>query len=211
MLKDDALIDIATHAPRSAEALGQLRSVPNGFERSRIAAEVLAAVERGLALDPKAVPLPARERPRGGNGAVLDLLKVLLKAVSDKERVAPKIIATVDDLEAIAADDEAAVASLHGWRREIFGELALRLKHGKLALLVERGRVRAMPRDLRKAFPSVHASTAGSRPTRRASCFSRFITARWPAAPDLPAGSAPAWPTARGSTRGNTPMAADSR
>jgi ribonuclease D len=147
VLKDDALIDIATHAPRSVDALGQLRSVPNGFERSRVGAEVLAAVERGLALDPKAVPLPLRERQRGGNGAVLDLLKVLLKAVSDKERVAPKIIATVDDLEAIAADDEAGVAPLHGWRREIFGELALRLKHGKVALVVERGRVRALPRD----------------------------------------------------------------
>ncbi len=142
VMKDDALIDIATHAPRSQDALGQLRSVPNGFERSRGAADVLAAIERGLALDPAAIPAPVRERARNGNGAVLDLLKVLLKAVADKERVAPKIIATVGDLEAIATDDAADVPALQGWRRDIFGAKALSLKQGKLALAVERGRVR---------------------------------------------------------------------
>jgi ribonuclease D len=148
VMKDDALVDIAVHAPRTSEALGHLRSVPNGFERSRSGAEVVAAVERALKIDLKSVPMPIRERTRSANnGAVLDLLKVLLKAVSTGERVAPKIIATVDDLEAIAADDAATVPALQGWRREIFGELALRLKRGKLALVVERGRVRALPRE----------------------------------------------------------------
>jgi ribonuclease D len=51
------------------------------------------------------------------------------------------VIATVDDLEQIAADDNADVAALHGWRREMFGEAALSLKHGRLALAIERGRV----------------------------------------------------------------------
>jgi ribonuclease D len=141
VLKDDALMDIVQRAPRSVEALAELRSVPNGFERSRSGAEVLSAIERGLALDPKALPRLERERGRGGNGAVLDLLKVLLKAVAEAERVAPKIIASSDDLEAIASDDEADVPALQGWRREVFGEKALALKSGTLGLRVVRGRV----------------------------------------------------------------------
>lgn len=141
VLKDDALMDIVQRAPRSAEALGELRSVPNGFERSRAGGEVLAAVERALALDPRSLPRLERERGRPSNGAVLDLLKVLLKATADAERVAPKIIASTDDLEEIASDDEADVPALHGWRREIFGEKALALKNGSLSLKIVRGRV----------------------------------------------------------------------
>jgi ribonuclease D len=141
VLKDDALMDIVQRAPRSVEALGELRSVPNGFERSRAGGEVLAAIARALAVDPQSLPRFERERGRPGNGAVLDLLKVLLKAVADTERVAPKIIASSDDLEEIASDDNADVPALKGWRREIFGEKALALKNGSLGLRIERGRV----------------------------------------------------------------------
>jgi ribonuclease D len=141
VLKDDALMDIVQRAPVSVEALAELRSVPNGFERSRAGGEVLAAVARGLALDPKTLPRLERERGRATNGAVLDLLKVLLKAVADAERVAPKIIASSDDLEAISFDDEADVPALKGWRREVFGEKAIALKNGNLGLRIVRGRV----------------------------------------------------------------------
>jgi ribonuclease D len=141
ILKDDALIDLATSAPRSVEALGRLRSIPNGFERSRTAADILEAVERGVARDPKTVPMPERSRRSGSSGAIVELLKVLLKAVAEQEGVAPKIIATVDDLEAIAEDDTADVPALHGWRRGFFGEKALALKAGQLGLSIERGRV----------------------------------------------------------------------
>jgi len=142
ILKDDALIDIATSAPRSVEALGRLRSIPNGFERSRTGADILEAVERGIARDPASVPMPERSRGRGNTGAVVDLLKVLLKAVAEQEGVAPKIVATVEELEAIADNDDADVPSLHGWRRTLFGEKALALKNGQLGLVLERGRVR---------------------------------------------------------------------
>lgn len=141
VLKDDALMDIVQRGPRSVEALAELRSVPNGFERSRAGGEVLAAIERGNALDPRALPRLERERGRPANGAVLDLLKVLLKATADAERVAPKIIASSDDLEAISFDDEADVPALQGWRREVFGEKALALKNGRLSLKIVRGRV----------------------------------------------------------------------
>ncbi|MGU3360790.1 ribonuclease D [Methylobacterium sp. M6A4_1b] len=141
ILKDEAVIDVATSAPRGVEALGRLRSIPAGFERSRTGTDILAAVERGFARDLSEIALPERTRSRGGNGALVELLKVLLKAVCETEGVAPKIIATVDDLEAIAEDDDADVAVLHGWRRALFGEKALALKSGRLALSAERGRV----------------------------------------------------------------------
>jgi len=145
ILKDDAMIDIATSAPRSVEALGRLRSIPNGFERSRTGADILEAVERGVARDPASIAMPERSRGRGNTGAVVDLLKVLLKAVSEQEGVAPKIVATVEELEAIAESDTANVPSLHGWRRALFGEKALALKNGRLGLVLERGRVRLRP------------------------------------------------------------------
>jgi ribonuclease D len=142
ILKDDAVIDIATSAPRSVEALGRLRTIPNGFERSRTGGEILEAVERALARDPATIPMPERSRGRSNTGSVVDLLKVLLKAVAEQEGVAPKIIATVEELEAIAESDDADVPSLHGWRRKLFGEKAIALKNGDLGLVLERGRVK---------------------------------------------------------------------
>ena len=149
ILKDDAIVEIATSSPRTVEALGRLRSIPSGFERSRSAADILSAVERGLARDPNSVPAPQRSRQRTGTGAIVDLLKVLLKATAEREGVAPKIIATVDDLEALADDDAADVPCLHGWRRALFGDKALALKSGRLGLCVSQGQVvlRPLPAD----------------------------------------------------------------
>src|SRR6516162_11300579 len=141
VLKDDAIGDIATHAPTTVERLASLRSLPKGFERSKWGAEVLAAVQRGLARDPSTLPKLDKPRNNANGGAIVELLKVLLRMTSERHAVASKVIATVDDLEQIAADDQAEVAALHGWRRELFGEAALSLKHGKLALAIERGRV----------------------------------------------------------------------
>src|ERR1700735_5232258 len=114
VLKDEVLIELALAAPRSAEALANLRAFPRGMERSRAGAEILAAIER---------------------------LKVLLRQVSEDSGVAGKLIATVDDLEAIAQSDKADAPALSGWRRKLFGERALELKHGRLALTVENGKV----------------------------------------------------------------------
>ena len=141
VLRDEVVGDIATHAPTSIERLGHLRSLPKGFERSKWGADIVAAVQRGLARD--LAKLPKLEKPRGNsNGtAIVELLKVLLRMTSERYGVASKVIATVDDLEDIAADDHADVAALHGWRRELFGEAALALKRGQLALAIERGRV----------------------------------------------------------------------
>jgi ribonuclease D len=144
VLKDDAVADVAVQAPASIERLGHLRSLPKGFERSRWGAEIVEAVNRGLARDPKTLPRLERFRPAANGAAVVELLKVLLRMTSERHGVAAKVIATVDDLERIAADDEADVPALKGWRRELFGEKALALKHGKLALAVENGKVRTI-------------------------------------------------------------------
>jgi ribonuclease D len=142
ILKDDVMLEVALAAPRTSDALANLRAFPRGMERSRAGAEILAAIERGLARDPASLPRIERDRrPGASTGATVELLKVLLRQVSEKHGVAAKMIATVDDLEAIATDDKADVAALRGWRREIFGVKALELKRGKLALTVERGRV----------------------------------------------------------------------
>lgn len=147
ILKDDAVGDIATHAPTSLEKLASLRSLPKGFDRSKWGADIIAAVQRGLARDQS--KLPKIEKPRGNsNGAaIVELLKVLLRMTSERHAVASKVIATVDDLEQIAADDNAAVGALHGWRRELFGEAALALKQGRLALAIEKGRVVKVERN----------------------------------------------------------------
>jgi len=142
VLKDDVLIELSLAAPRSVEALGNLRAFPRGMERSRAGGEILEAIQRGLARDPKSLPKIERERRNGANiGPTVELLKVLLRQVSEDSGVAGKLIATVDDLEAIATSDKADVPALSGWRRKLFGERALELKHGRVALTVENGRV----------------------------------------------------------------------
>ncbi|HEY8031732.1 MAG TPA: ribonuclease D [Methylocella sp.] len=151
VLKDDVLVELVLAAPKTAEALGNLRAFPRGMERSRAGVEILAAVERGLARDPKTLPKIERERRNGGNGATVELLRVLLRHVSETHGVAAKMIATVEDLEAIAAGDHAKVAAMTGWRRELFGAKALELKHGRLALTVEQGKV--VPLEWRDEAP----------------------------------------------------------
>ena len=147
ILKDDVVGDVATHAPTSLDKLANLRSLPKGFDRSKWGSDIVAAVQRGLARD--VATLPKIEKPRGNaNGAaIVELLKVLLRMTSERHAVASKVIATVDDLEQIAADDNADVGALHGWRRELFGEAALALKQGRVALAIEKGKVVKVERN----------------------------------------------------------------
>jgi len=147
VLKDDALGDIAVQAPTSMEKLAALRSLPRGVERSKWGEAILQAVERGLGRDLKSLPRIERSRAAVNGAAIVELLKVLLRMTAERHAVAAKVIATVEDLERIAADDEADVAALKGWRRELFGEKALALKHGRLALAIESGRVVPVERN----------------------------------------------------------------
>src|SRR5690349_15940950 len=147
VLKDDVIGEIATQAPTTVERLSSLRSLPRGFERSKWGQDILQAVARGLARDPKSLPKFERQRGGGNGAATVELLKVLLRMTSERHAVAAKVIATIDELEQIALDDNAEVPALRGWRRELFGEKALALKHGKLSLAVENGKVVAIERS----------------------------------------------------------------
>ena len=146
VLKDDVIGDIAIQAPTTMERLAGLRSLPRGFERSKWGEAILEAVKRGIARDPKTLPRLERAKPVINGQATVELLKVLLRMTSERHGVAAKVIATVDDLDRIAADDGADVPAMHGWRRELFGEKALALKQGRLMLAVEKNRVVAVER-----------------------------------------------------------------
>lgn len=135
VLKDDAIYELASQQPKDANAMSALRTIPRGFERSKVADEILTVLARALKTPKEDLPeLPRGKAAPDGSAAAVDLLKVLLKLTVEAEGVAAKIIATVDDLEKIAADDEADVAALSGWRYELFGSKALKLKRGEISL-----------------------------------------------------------------------------
>ena len=141
VIKDEVIGDIAVQAPTTIERLGHLRSLPKGFERSRWGEQIIDAVKRGIERDPKTLPRLDRFRPAANGAAIVELLKVLLRMTAERHGVAAKVIATVDDLDRIAADDAADVPAMKGWRRELFGDKALALKHGRLALAIDEGKV----------------------------------------------------------------------
>jgi ribonuclease D len=140
IIKDDGLAEIAVAQPKSTEDLSRLRAVPNGFERSKSGADILEAVARGKARDPATIPAFETERS-GGNGALVQLLKVLLQSVCERAQVAPKLLASGDDIDRLANDPEGAHAITQGWRGEIFGEAALKLIRGEVLLGLDKGRV----------------------------------------------------------------------
>ena len=146
IMKDDAIYDIANQAPKSRKDLARLRTVNEGFARSERAEEVVEAVLRGLSRDPSELPaLKKASSLASDESAVLELLKVHLKAVASKYGVAKKLIATADDLEQLARSDNPDTKAIQGWRADLFGNDALRLKRGELALGLRGGEVELVP------------------------------------------------------------------
>lgn len=143
IIKDDAIYEIAQQAPKDADALGRLRSIPKGWERSSTAAALLGAINDALSIPKDDLPkLPRPHQPPEGSNAAAELLKVLLRIVAEKEGVAAKVLASGDDIDRIAAEgDQADVPALHGWRRAVFGEKALRLVRGEIAIKFEKRRI----------------------------------------------------------------------
>ena len=140
VVKDDVLYEVANRAPSNEEELANLRSVTKGIVRSSYGAELLKGVKRGLAIERDKLPVIKRApRLNSQTQAILELLKVLLKTIAAKHNVASKIIANAKDLEKIALDDNADVAALKGWRRDLFGADAIALKHGKISLGLQNG------------------------------------------------------------------------
>jgi len=143
LIKDESLLEMAAVAPTTPEALSRIRGVTRGFAEGRTGTGLLAALQEALAL-PDA-ELPAAPRGREGakpSPALISLLKVLLAAKCEEHHVAPKLLASSEELDRLAAEDEPDLPVLHGWRREVFGEDALALKSGRITLGVDGKRVK---------------------------------------------------------------------
>ncbi|MEQ9350373.1 MAG: HRDC domain-containing protein, partial [Alphaproteobacteria bacterium] len=149
ILRDEALVEIAQSRPADARALDRIRAVPNGFGRSKLGEALLDAVVRGLAVPADERPRPPPPRGRdGAPGEVVELLKVLLRLLCEAEGVAQRLVASSDDLERIAAEGAAAdVPAMGGWRRHLFGDKALALANGDVALAIGRQGLRLLELD----------------------------------------------------------------
>ena len=159
VIKDDVIYEIAMQQPADAEQLGRLRSLPRGFERSSAGRAILAVIEQAMAVPETALPrLPKFRHAPEHAGAASELLRVLLKMVAERHGVAPRIIANSDDLERLAAEVEPDVPALRGWRRQLFGEQALALKRGELALSLDRRGTIAVPLEKAAAPPAAEAA-----------------------------------------------------
>ena len=138
LLKDETLLEIAATAPDNPEALARSRGVTRGFADGRTGTALLAALAAA-----RAVPdddLPEAPRVREGarpSPALISLLKVLLAGKCEQHNVAPKLVASGDDIDRLAAEDAPDIQALHGWRRDVFGDDAQALKQGRIALGVD--------------------------------------------------------------------------
>ncbi len=142
IMKDDGLYELARMRPADETALGRARSIPKGFERSDSAKGILAAITEGMAIPKENLPNTDRnDRKTPPPADVVDLLRVLLKHCCETYEVAPKLIANAADLEALARSDDAPIQALTGWRREVFGGTALKLKRGEISLKLNEGKL----------------------------------------------------------------------
>ena len=147
VFKDDALVELAGNKPRNSEDLGRSRLLLREARKGEIADGILAAVARGIDMDASLMPRPDRSREKMQvNPALADLLRVLLKAKTESAGVAAKLIASAADLDALAAGRR-DVPALKGWRAEVFGEDALRLCDGRVALTAQGADVRIISLD----------------------------------------------------------------
>jgi ribonuclease D len=141
LLKDESLLEIAATMPDSSEALARARGVTRGFAEGRTGASLLDAIAVARALPEDALPPVPRNDGGRPSPALVALLKVLLAAKSEEHNVAPRLIASSDDIDRLALNDRGDVPALHGWRREVFGDDALALIEGRISLGVEGRRI----------------------------------------------------------------------
>jgi ribonuclease D len=146
VIKDDTIYEIAQQQPKDQNALGRLRTVPNGWERSSSGQDLLKVIVAAVETPKDQLPkLPRHVSAPEGTGAATEMLRVLLKLVTEENGVAAKVVATSDDLDQIASKgEEADVQAMHGWRRELFGDTALKLIRGEVALKFEDKKIVAM-------------------------------------------------------------------
>lgn len=137
VFKDDALVELASTKPQSEQDLSRARLLLREARKGDIAAGILESIKTGLNVDPAEMPRPDKDRVKlQVNPALADMLRVLLKAKTEDEDVAQKLIASSSDLDALASGQR-DVPALRGWRREVFGNDALRLCDGEIGLAVK--------------------------------------------------------------------------
>lgn len=143
LLKDESLLELAATAPTTPEALARVRGITRGFAEGRSGASLLTALAEAARQPDEALPTPGRGRdgPRP-SPALIALLRVLLTAKSEQHNVAPRLLASSEDLDRLATEDEPEVPALQGWRREVFGADALALKAGLVTLGVQGKRIK---------------------------------------------------------------------
>jgi ribonuclease D len=189
LLRDEAIQELAAELPADVAALSRLRAVPKGLATGRHGDALLAAVARGRNLPADDLPTPpAQPKLPRGIAPLVDLLKVLLKLRCEEADVASRLVASAADLELLAGDDNADVPALHGWRRELFGEEALALKAGRIALSADGRTITVVPLDpsmLPAAPPRRRSRRSGGRNRKRGQA------SRADAAPLPPAESSP--------------------
>ncbi len=145
ILRDESLEEIAAHPPTSLDQLARIRGVSKGWAEGKLGEALLGVVQHALTLPLSSAPAQSQKYNLHGtpSPALVELLKVLLRHVSDDAGVAPRLLATTSDLESIALmGDSAEILSLNGWRREIFGARALDLREGRLALAATKNKVK---------------------------------------------------------------------
>lgn len=148
IIRDESLLEIAAHIPTTTDELARTRGLGKSIAEGKFGAEILAAIGRALAMpEGEHPPLPVKHDPPPGIGPLVDLLRVLLKLRCEENGVAQRLVANSDDLEMIAAADDAKVRALSGWRYELFGRDALDLKHGRLALTASGRRIKLVQLD----------------------------------------------------------------
>ena len=142
VIRDDILLDIAARSPRSPSDLAKVRNLTTQFSQGKLGESILRVVEAANQISDSDAPrLEKSDYFQHQKSALVDLLKVLLKLKSENFNVAQKLIANSTDLEAIANNNKANVLALTGWRKDIFGEDALSLKAGKIALSASNGKI----------------------------------------------------------------------
>ncbi|MFP4313778.1 MAG: ribonuclease D [Alphaproteobacteria bacterium] len=142
IMRDDTLADIASQSPKKAEGLKKIRNIPGEFTKGHKAENLIKLIEKGLKTPAQDCPHVVKKKPLPANvAAKVDILKMLLKIKSSEYGVAAKLIASSDDLEQIAFGETEGIAALKGWRAEVFGEDALAMKDGKIAIGLKDGKI----------------------------------------------------------------------
>ncbi len=146
LIKDEALLEIAATAPANTEALARVRGVTKGFAEGRSGTSLLEVLAGARSVPDADLPMPSQSRDAARpSAALVSLLKVMLAAKCEQHHVAARLVASSDDIDRLALDDEPDIPVMHGWRREVFGDDALRLKQGKVALGVDGRKVKFIP------------------------------------------------------------------